>query len=111
MGQADDPLENDRHLFFFLAVGSGVEEPADPRQEQRGIHLLDGPRQGVQTSSRRFLLVRHQDGLVHPRERLVGRIFEQARRPDRERVAHLLLESAEIPPGLLGEVRLVEALP
>ena len=111
VGKADDPLQDDRHLFLLQPVGGAVEEIPDAGEEQRGIDLPDGPAEGLQPVARRPGAVREQQGLVHPAERQVGGVLQQAGGADRHRIPHRLGVAAEIAGRLLGEGGAVEALP
>ena len=100
---ADDLLNDDRHLLFFEAVGRRPQVGLGVAQEGRRIHPLHRLHQPRQALVVVGMPVGQHERVVHARERLVLRILEQARRPHRQRPAHLPKEHVKICHHVIGK--------
>src|SRR3984885_4146384 len=79
---ADNLLQNHSHLFFFQAIRRGANVGLCVLAESRGIDALDRLREFVEARLQAWLLVAEHERLVDTRERLVLRVFQEARRAD-----------------------------
>src|SRR5215472_9418825 len=75
-----DLLQNHRHLFFFQTIGGCAYIHLRVLTERRSIYALDGFAQFVEANLQLRMLIAQHEGLINSGERLILRIFEQARR-------------------------------
>ena len=109
MSGSDDLLQNDCHLFFFEPVGRGPQVRLRARGEHRGVDALDRAHELAQTHLRFGMAVRQHVRFVDAGERLILRVFEEARRPDRERIADDVEQRGQLAHHGLRKIRRHEA--
>ena len=107
--RADDPLKDHRHLLFLEPVRRRPNVGLRARRKHRRVHALDGARQLAQPYFRLGMAVRQHVRLVHAGERLILRVFEQARRSDRDRISDDVEERREVAHHRVGKLRGDEA--
>ena len=107
---ADNALEHHRHFFFLEPIWSSQKIALRGRAERRRIDTLDGGQQLAQAHVHARVIVRQHEGVVNACERLILRIFEQARRPDRQRMVDDRQQRRQIARDLGRDLRSDEAI-
>src|SRR5580692_5701503 len=96
VGSTNYLLQHDGHLLFFQTIRSRSHVSLGVLAEGRGVDELDCLQQLLQTKLDVLMGIGEHEGLVHARERLILRIFQQAGRTNGKRIMNAFEEREQV---------------